>query len=46
MPYLLETVVKAVPGIKDPRSMAERIVIEKVQINPKLEESLFVKPQI
>ncbi|HWC16419.1 MAG TPA: hypothetical protein VG498_05370 [Terriglobales bacterium] len=46
MPFLLETVVQDIDGVKDPRSMAEKIMIEKVTVNPKLDESLFVKPQI
>ena len=46
IPYLLETVVQNVAGVKDPRSMAERIMIEKVVVNPKLDETLFLKPQI
>jgi len=46
IPYLLETVVQDVAGVKDPRSMAERIMIEKVVVNPKLDETLFLKPQI
>jgi hypothetical protein len=46
IPYLLETVVLDVPGVKDARSVAERILIEKVVVNPKLDESLFLKPSI
>ena len=46
IPYLLETVVQDVAGVKDPRSMAERIMIERVVVNPKLDETLFLKPQI
>lgn len=46
IPYLLETVVQDVSGVQDPRSTAEKIMIEKVMVNPKLDESLFVRPQI
>jgi hypothetical protein len=46
IPYLLETVVEDLPGVKDQRSMVERIIVEKVVVNPKLDESLFAKPQI
>ena len=46
IPYLLETVVQDVAGVKDPRIIAEKIIVEKVVVNPKLDESLFAKPQI
>jgi outer membrane lipoprotein-sorting protein len=38
VPYVLETVVQGVP-------QKEKIEIEKVAVNPKLEDSLFAKPQ-
>ena len=50
IPYLLETkvlpVAKTANGLKDPPVPVERIVIEKVSVNPKLEDSLFVKPAV
>ena len=46
IPYLLETVVQDVAKLADPRTMAERIIIDKVVVNPKLDESLFMKPHI
>jgi len=49
IPFVLETRVLAVPqtvlGLKDPPVPAEKTLIEKVVINPKLEESHFSKPQ-
>ncbi len=50
IPYVLETkvlpVAKTALGLKDPPVPAEKISIEKVVVNPKLEESLFSKPVI
>jgi hypothetical protein len=50
IPYLLETkvlpVTKTMLGLKDPPVPAEQIVIDKVVVNPKLDESLFSKPEI
>jgi outer membrane lipoprotein-sorting protein len=45
LPYLLETVVKNVPGVRDPHGVSEKITIEQVQVNPKLEDALFAKPK-
>jgi hypothetical protein len=50
IPYLLETKVLPVAhtamGFKDPPVPAEKTMIEKVVINPKIEEARFVKPEI
>lgn len=50
MPYLLETkvlpVAKTAVGLKDPPVPVEKIVIEKISVNPKLDDSLFVKPVV
>jgi hypothetical protein len=52
IPFLLEThvlpVAKAgkVPGALSGPIPVEKIVIDKVQVNPKLDASLFVKPQV
>ena len=50
IPYVLETKVLAVAktalGLRDTPVPVERIVIEKVAVNPRLEESLFSKPAI
>ncbi len=50
IPFVLETKVLSVGqnslGLKDTPVPAERISIEKVQINPKLDEALFAKPQL
>lgn len=49
IPYVLETKVlpapQAAPGHHDPLVPAEKIVIEKVSINPRLDDALFAKPQ-
>ena len=49
IPYVLETrvlpVTKTATGLRDTPVPPERITIEKVEVNPKLEESLFTKPQ-
>jgi hypothetical protein len=48
IPYLLETkvlpVAKTALGLRDTPVPVEKIVIDKVQVNPKLEEALFAKP--
>jgi hypothetical protein len=50
IPYVLETrvlpVAKTALGVKDPPVPPEKIVIERVVVNPELEESLFTKPQV
>lgn len=50
MPHVLETkvlpVVKNSLGLKDPPVPVERITIEKVQVNPKLADTLFTKPEL
>jgi hypothetical protein len=50
IPFILETkvlpVAKTVTGFKDTPVPAERIIVEKVLVNPKLDASLFSKPQV
>ena len=50
IPYVLETkvlpVAKTATGFKDPPVPAEKISIERVVVNPKLEESRFAKPDV
>jgi hypothetical protein len=50
VPFVLETRVlpvgKNALGMRDPAVPSERTLIEKVQVNPKLDEALFVKPVI
>ncbi len=50
IPFVLETrvlpVAKTATGFKDTPVPPERITLEKVVANPKLEESLFTKPQV
>jgi hypothetical protein len=50
IPFVLETKVMAVTGSgtasKNLPVQVEKIVIEKVQVNPKLDASLFSKPVI
>jgi hypothetical protein len=50
IPYLVETkvlpVAKTATGLEDPPVPIEKIVLEKVSINPKLEDSLFMKPVV
>jgi hypothetical protein len=50
VPFVLETKVLPVGrtalGFKDPPVPVEKITIERVVINPKLEDSLFSKPEI
>jgi outer membrane lipoprotein-sorting protein len=51
VPYLIETEVlplaqaKAAKAIKEPTIQTEKIFIEKVMVNPKLDDSLFSKPE-
>jgi hypothetical protein len=48
-PFVLETKVlgaQKIPGQKEAQSISEKIFMEKVTINPKLEDALFTKPQI
>jgi hypothetical protein len=50
IPFILETkvlpVAKTATGFKDTPVPAERIIVEKVLVNPKLDASLFSKPQV
>lgn len=50
IPYVLETKVLSVGqtalGLKDPQVPVEKTTIEKVEVNPKLDEALFSKPSI
>ena len=50
IPHILETkvlqVARTAKGFKDPPVPAEKITIEKVVVNPKLDEKLFSKPEI
>jgi hypothetical protein len=50
VPYLMETrvlpVAQAAKGIKEPAIPTEKIIVEKVMVNPKLDESLFSRPEI
>jgi hypothetical protein len=50
IPFALETKVlqmgKTAMGLNEPPVPVERIVIERVEVNPKLDEALFAKPQI
>jgi hypothetical protein len=50
IPHILETkvlpVARAAQRLRDPLVPAERIIIEKVVVNPKLDEKLFSKPEI
>ena len=50
IPFVLETrvlpVAKTATGFRDTPVPPEKIIIEKVTVNPKLDESLFAKPQI
>jgi outer membrane lipoprotein-sorting protein len=50
IPFILETKVLPVAttahGFNDPHVPAERITIEKVEVNPKLDPSLFSKPAV
>ena len=50
IPFVLETkvlpVAKTALGLKDPPVPAEQTIIDRVVVNPKLDESLFSKPEI
>ena len=50
IPYVLETrvlqVAQTALGLKDPPVPPEKTLIEKVVVNPALDESLFSKPVI
>ena len=50
VPYVLETKVlsvgRTVLGLKDPPVPVEKTILEKVVVNPKLEDTLFSKPEI
>jgi hypothetical protein len=50
VPFLLETrvlpVAKTALGLKDPPVPPERTIIERVVVNPKLDEALFSKPEV
>ena len=50
IPFVLETKVlpvgKTASGLRDTPVPPERIIIDKVTVNPKLEDSLFSKPQV
>ncbi len=50
IPFLLETkvlpVAKTALGFKDPPIPTEKIMVEKVVVNPKLDEGLFAKPRV
>lgn len=50
IPFVLETrvlpVAKTLLGVKDPPVPTETTTIERVSVNPKLDESLFSKPEI
>jgi hypothetical protein len=50
IPHILETKVlqtaRTAKGFKDPPVPAEKITIEKVVVNPKLDENHFSKPEI
>jgi hypothetical protein len=48
VPFILETKVvplgKMVMGMREPPIPSEKTIIEKVTINPKFEEAMFLKP--
>ena len=50
IPFVLETkvlpVAKTATGFKDPPVPVEKLIIEKVTVNPKLDDSKFSKPKI
>ncbi len=50
IPFVLETkvlpVVKTMTGFKDPPVPVEKITLDKVVVNPKLDDSRFSKPQL
>jgi len=45
IPYLLETHVLPIKNASVLREITEKVVIDKVTVNPKFAESLFTKPQ-
>lgn len=50
VPFLLETrvlpVAKTALGLKDPPVPPEKTIIDRVVVNPKLDEALFSKPEV
>jgi len=50
IPYVLETkvlpVARTAQGFRDPPVPVERAVIDKVVVNPKLDDSIFSKPEV
>ena len=50
IPFVLETrilpVEKTATGFKDPPVPAERLIIEEVTVNPRLDDSQFAKPKM
>ena len=50
IPFVLETkvlpVAKTALGIQDVHVPTERIIVDKVVVNPKLDEKLFAKPEV
>ena len=50
IPFVLETKVlsvgKTVMGLKDPAVPPEKVVIDRVVVNPQLADSLFAKPEV
>jgi hypothetical protein len=49
IPFVMETkvlsVTRTATGLKDPPVPPEKIVVDKVVVNPKLDEALFTKPE-
>jgi hypothetical protein len=49
IPFVMETkvlsVARTATGLKDPPVPPEKIVVDKVVVNPKLDEALFTKPE-
>ena len=50
IPYVLEVkvlpITRTATGLKDPAVPIEKMIIEKVSVNPKLDDSLFAKPMV
>lgn len=46
VPYLLETRVQAVKPVAGSTQISEKIMIHDVVVNPKLEDALFMKPDL
>lgn len=46
IPYTLETRVLQVTGVPGVKEISEKIRIDDVKVNPKLEDALFTKPQL